>query len=154
MSKTPSQSDKTMSRVLAAALSNPSKQKVQLFPITTINLLQTSSIFYKHLVASCVSPSSLPVRSMSAESTSVSDNQSNVSCSSSCSLASYFKRRRLEMTRKRGNTFEGMQENLEFENFEKIFNGLHGKLDAQALVIKGIADKNFEPKLYEKDFFE
>ena len=69
-------------------------------------------------------------------------------------MASYFKRRRLEMTRKRGNTFEGMQENLEFENFEKIFNGLHGKLDAQALVIKGIADKNFEPKLYEKDFFE
>ena len=56
------------------------------------------------------------------------------------------------MTRKRGNTFEGMQENLEFENFEKIFNGLRGKLDAQALVIKGTADKKFEPKLNKKEF--
>ena len=54
------------------------------------------------------------------------------------------------MTRERGNTFEGMQENLEFENFKNIFNGLRGKLDAEALVIKGIADKKFEPQLNKK----
>ena len=84
-----------------------------------INLLQTSSSFLQSSIASCVSPSSLPVRGMSAESASASENQSNVSCSSSCFLGSYFKRRRLEMTRKRGNTFEGMQENIEFGNFEK-----------------------------------
>ena len=120
--------------------------------ITTSICCKLPQVCFQVLIASCVSSSSLLVRSMSAESTSASDNQSNVSCSSICSLGSYFKRRRMEMTRKRGNTFEGMQENLEFENFEKIFNGLHGKLDAQALVIKGIADKKFEPKLSKKDF--
>ena len=108
--------------------------------------------FCEASIASCVSSSSLPVRSMLAESTSASNNQSKVSSSSSCSLGAFFKSRRMEMTRKRGNTFEGRQESLEFENFKKIFNGLRGKLDAEALVIKGIADKKFEPKLNKKNF--
>ena len=141
-----------MAGVLATALSNPAKPRVLLNPVTTSICCKLPQVFSQALIASCVSSSSLLVRSMSAESTSASDHQSNVSSASSCSLGSYFKRRRMEMTRKRGNTFEGMQENLEFENFETIFNGLHGKLDAQALVIKGIADKKFEPKLSKKEF--
>ena len=63
-----------------------------------------------------------------------------------CSLATYFNRRRTEMTKTRRNTFDSMQRNPEFENFEEFFGGLHGKLDQQALIIKGIADKKFEPE--------
>ena len=80
MSKTPSQSDKTMSRVLAAALSNPSRQKVQLFPITTSILLQTSSsFFHKHLLPVVFLRARSQSEACPAESTSVSDNQSTVS---------------------------------------------------------------------------
>ena len=48
--------------------------------------------------------------------------------------------------------FRGHARNLEFENFEETFKGLHGKLDALALIIKGIADNNFEPKHDNKVF--
>ena len=72
---------------------------------------------------------------MSDESTSVSDRHSTASGAPYCSLATYFRCRPTEC-----------------ENFEKIFNGLRGKLDSQALTIKGIADKKFEPKHHKKVF--
>ena len=130
--------------VLAAALAKPTGAESPIVSDHHINLLQTSSSFSHASIASCVSPRSLPVRRMSPERTSASDTLSDVSCSSSCSLGSYFKRRRLEMTGKRGNTFEGMQENLEFENFEKVFGGLRCKLDAPRHVNRNSTRENLE----------
>ena len=48
------------------------------------------------------------------------------------------------------NTFDGLACELESENFSNIFEGLQGKLDSQALVLKGIRDGKFERRTRAK----